>query len=139
MTLCHILLVWRCWINIYFQTGFIHKNTHTHTHIYIYMCVCVCVCIYIYIYMEWGIMFFTVSFISKLHITMTLCPVSWGCRIHRLHLCGEVRPHPRWVPWIWHWTIWWWGSSDAGALGNAEYLFIAIAPRSTLAWCGSTW
>ena len=21
-----------------------------------------------------------------------LCPVGWGCRIHRLHLCKEVRP-----------------------------------------------
>ena len=35
--------------------------------------------------------------------------------------------------------IWWWGSSDAGALGNADYPFIAIAPRSTLARSGSTW
>ena len=23
-----------------------------------------------------------------------LCPVSWGCRIHRLHLCRGVRPRP---------------------------------------------
>ena len=30
-------------------------------------------------------------------------------------------------------------SSDAEALGNAEDLFIAIAPKSTLAWSGSTW
>ena len=29
--------------------------------------------------------------------------------------------------------------SNAGALGNAEYPFIAIAPRSTLAQSGSTW
>ena len=28
--------------------------------------------------------------------------------------------------------------SNAGALWNAEYLFIAIAPRFTLAWSGST-
>ena len=33
----------------------------------------------------------------------------------------------------------WWGSSSAGALGNMEHLFIAIAPRSTLARSGSTW
>ena len=32
----------------------------------------------------------------------------------------------------------WCGSSDAGALGSAEYPFIAIAPRSTLARRGST-
>ena len=29
--------------------------------------------------------------------------------------------------------------SDAGALGNAEYPFIAIAPRSTPARRASTW
>ena len=29
--------------------------------------------------------------------------------------------------------------SDAGALGNAVYFFIAIAPRSTLAWSGNIW
>ena len=36
-------------------------------------------------------------------------------------------------------TLNWLGSSDAGALGNAEHPFIAIAPRSTLARSGSTW
>ena len=30
-------------------------------------------------------------------------------------------------------------NSNAGALGNAEYLFITIAPRSTLPRSGSTW
>ena len=43
------------------------------------------------------------------------------------------------VSWIWHKAIWWWGSSNAGALGNAEYPFIAIAPKSTLAQSGSIW
>ena len=33
--------------------------------------------------------------------------------------------------------IWWWGS-NSGALGNVEYLFIAIAPRSTETSCGRT-
>ena len=41
------------------------------------------------------------------------------------------------VSWIWHLTIWWCGSSNAGALGNAVYPFIAIAPRFTLARRGS--
>ena len=27
------------------------------------------------------------------------CPVGWGCRIHRLHLCRGVRPHPQRVSW----------------------------------------
>ena len=31
--------------------------------------------------------------------------------------------------------IWWWGSINAGALGNAEYSFIAIAPWSIF-WPG---
>ena len=64
-------------------------------------------------------------------------PVDWGCRIHWLFLCREVSPPPlsQWVLWIWHKTVWWWGSSNAGALENAEYPFIAIAPRSTcLEW-----
>ena len=32
----------------------------------------------------------------------------------------------------WHQTIRWWSSGNAGALGNAEYPFIAISPRSTI-------
>ena len=34
---------------------------------------------------------------------------------------------------------WVWWSSILGDLGNVEYLFIAIAPRSTLTKSGSTW
>ena len=36
-------------------------------------------------------------------------------------------------------AIWWWGSSNVGVLKNVEHPFIAITPRSTLAWSGSTW
>ena len=32
------------------------------------------------------------------------------------------------MSWIWHLTIWWLGSSNAGALGNAVYPFITTAP-----------
>ena len=35
--------------------------------------------------------------------------------------------------------IWWWGSSNTGALGNAEHPFIAIAPRFILSRNGSPW
>ena len=28
------------------------------------------------------------------------CPVGWGCRIHRLHFCRGVRPHPQTASWI---------------------------------------
>ena len=42
--------------------------------------------------------------------------VTYTCRIHRLYLCRGVRLLQR-VSWIWHQTIWWWGSSNAGGLG----------------------
>ena len=71
--------------------------------------------------------------------TRSVWSVSWSWRIHWLRLCKEVEPPTQWESWIWHKTIWWWGSSNAGALGNVEHLFIAIAPRSTLARNGSTW
>ena len=67
------------------------------------------------------------------------CPISWSSRIYWLHLCRGVKaPHYQRVSYIWLFKIWWWSSRNAGALGNAEYLFIAIAPRSTLAQSGST-
>ena len=56
-------------------------------------------------------------------------PISWGCRIHWLHLCREVRLHQRV-------SI---GFSNAKALGNAEYPFTAIGPWSILVRSGSTW
>ena len=62
-------------------------------------------------------------------------PVGWGCRIHRLHLCKRVRPPPERVSWIWHLTIWWWGSSFRDL---RNMLFIASGRRCTLAWSGST-
>ena len=30
---------------------------------------------------------------------ISCCPVSWGCRIHWLHLCRGVRPTPKRVSW----------------------------------------
>ena len=40
------------------------------------LCMSVCICIYIHIYIY------------------IYCSVSWGSRIHRLHLCRRVRPPP---------------------------------------------
>ena len=34
-------------------------------------------------------------------IPSAMCPAGWGCRIHRLHLCGGVRLHQRFSC-IWH-------------------------------------
>ena len=64
--------------------------------------------------------------------------VGWDCRICQLHLCGGLR-FLQWVSWIWQKTIWLWGSSNIGAIGNVEYPFIAIALGTTLAQNGSTW
>ena len=52
--------------------------------------------------------------------------------------CSDCASVEGWVSWMWHWTVWWWGSSDAGALGGAECPFIAVAPRSVLARSGGT-
>ena len=36
------------------------------------------------------------TFLYKfLNIKTKFCPVGWGCRIHRLHLCRGVRPPPQ--------------------------------------------
>ena len=65
-------------------------------------------------------------------------PVGWGCRIHRRHLCRRVRPPSNECP-GYDTKQWWWSSNHVGALRNSEYPFIAIAPMSTLSWCGSSW
>ena len=66
----------------------------------------------------------------------TYCPVGWGCRIHWLHLCREVIPHNACPGYDTKQSD---GSSNSGASGNAEHPFIAIPPRSSLAWNGNTW
>ena len=66
---------------------------------------------------------------NNLRTLIWFSSVGLGCRMHRLHLYREVRlPHR--VFCIWHYAIWWWGFSNAGSLGNAEYPFIAIASSS---------
>ena len=51
----------------------------------------------------------------------------------------EGKTAPQRVSWKWHLTIWWRDSSNAGALENVKYPFIAITPRSTQARRDSTW
>ena len=120
----------RGWVSLHTYTG-CSKNVYTLS-VYKYAFfesdseICDSIYIYIYIYK------------SKVGDRSRRWPVSWGCKIHRLHLCRWIRLPER-VSWIWHETIWCWGSSNAGALRNAGYLFIAIAPRFTLALRGSTW
>ena len=61
------------------------------------------------------------------------CPVSWDWRIHQLLLCRGER------------SVYNIKQSEGDdpvireLLGNAEYLFIAITPRSTLARSDNTW
>ena len=64
-------------------------------------------------------------------------PVTWGCRIHRLHLGRRIKL-PQRVPWIYHKTIWS-RNSSLWVLGDVVYPFIAILPRSTLTRSSSTW
>ena len=59
---------------------------------------------------------------SVVALRLKSSPVGWGCWIHQLHLCRRVRPPLQQVSQIWHQTIWWWGFSNAGALGNAPSL-----------------
>ena len=59
-------------------------------------------------------------------------PVGWGCRTHWLHLCRRVIPSLN-LKCLGYDTK----SSDGEALGNMEYLFIALLSRSTLTWSGS--
>ena len=39
---------------------------------------------------------------SGLHDSYKYCPVGWGCRIHRLLLCGGIKSPNQRVSWIWH-------------------------------------
>ena len=38
------------------------------------------------------------SLTYSLSLSLSLCRVGWGCRIHRLQLCREVKPHNE-CPW----------------------------------------
>ena len=71
---------------------------------------------------------------SRIKIHKKDCPVGWGCRIHRLLLFRGVRPPNECPGYDTKQSF-----SKTGALGKAEYPFIAIAPRSTQARSGSTW
>ena len=42
--------------------------------------------------LDWSITFVVYHFQSS--AKPLSCPVGWGCRIHRLHLCRGVGPHP---------------------------------------------
>ena len=44
-------------------------------------------------------MYLSLSDINNfIHPSFLSCPVCWGCRIHRLHLCSGVRPLPNEYP-----------------------------------------
>ena len=46
---------------------------------------------------------YSLFFIISLHfIPNNTCPVSWGCRIHQLHLCRGVKTPAQQASWIWH-------------------------------------
>ena len=66
------------------------------------------------------------------HQPVAYGPVSWGCRIHRLHLYRRVRPTLQSVSCI----IWWGASGNAWILSNVKYPFIPIAPSPGPLWPG---
>ena len=65
------------------------------------------------------------EYVTLLLLFHLACPVDWDSLVRRLHHCRGLRsPHnecPRYDT-----TTWWWGSSNTGALGNAEYIYIYI-------------
>ena len=57
--------------------------------------------IYIYIYISiknWGNVIQRILFSFAWFVIILVYPVSWGCRIHWLHLCRRVRPPPNECP-----------------------------------------
>ena len=79
----------------------------------------------------------TSPIITEIYRTLMMnCPVGSGCTIHPLLLCkGVIHPRQE-CP---EYDIWWWVSSNAGTLRNAEYPIVDIAYMPTLAQSGSTW
>ena len=41
-----------------------------------------------------GVIVWIFSFNTTIYHQKMICPVGWGCRIHRLHFCRGVKPHP---------------------------------------------
>ena len=69
--------------------------------------------------------------------THTQDPVSWGCRIHRLHLCRGVRLPPNECPDMTLSNLIM-RPQQCWSFGECGYNFIAIAPRYTLTRSGNT-
>ena len=134
---------------------YVHIHTHIFMHIHMYKHIYTHVCIHTYIHTHLHTHKYicagtdTHKYIcagthththTHTHIythTHTI-PVVQGYRICQLHLCREVRPLPTLSVLVMTLNcICWWGSGP-GALGNMEYSFIAITPRTTLTWSGST-
>ena len=58
-------------------------------------------------------------------------PVGWGCIIHRLQRRKGVRP-PQWVSWLWHKTIWCWGSCNASLPSLPGLLWPGVVAPDTV-------
>ena len=72
--------------------------------------------------------FFNFFPFSNSYFIPVSCPVAWGCKIHWLCLCRGVRPPPPMSVLDMILNIWWWGSSSAGALGNAGTPLLSLFP-----------
>ena len=105
---------------------FIEKRTSSEIWIH-------CQCLFIHLSLLYIYIYVYVCMLQFQCFALLFCPLSRCCRIHWLHLCRLVRhPTTNRCP-GYDLTVWWWGSINVGSLGNVEHLFIAIAPRSTLA------
>ena len=74
--------------------------------------------------------------LAFVEMTIQGFPVSWGVEYTD---CISVEGQDFPDEWIWYLTIWWWNFSNAWALGNVDYPYIASVPRSTLTCSGRTW
>ena len=61
----------------------------------IYICLYVFIWMYKYVYMHIYIYIYIYTHThTHTYSHVYVCPVGWGCRIHRLHFCRGLRPPP---------------------------------------------
>ena len=74
---------------------------------------------------------------NRIQIKQNISPLTWGCKIPRLHLCGGVRPppHSHTPTSVLNMTVnHLMAKLQPWKFGDVENPFIAIAPWSTVTW-----
>ena len=103
----------------------------------VYVCICMNVLIHPYGYVDIGIIS-----MYKMYVCMYQClhshrSASRQGLLNKLNSSLQRGKTPNRASMIWNYTIWWWCFSNTGALGNAEFPFIAITLRPTLTLSGN--